>query len=208
MTPAVDSRVKRGFVVANLDSSPSVSGRATPELSEESSSSSSTVSLSASKQMRSKEPDRNGQEMYEKERAGQKPKINVVVIGHVDAGKSTLMGHLLYDMDNVSQRTLHKYEQESKKLGKQSFMYAWILDETEEERSRGITMDVGAFHFETENKMVSYCYVDRKRGDTINCPFIPGDHSRCPWPQGLYPEHDHRSDSSRRCSTRCGRDQW
>lgn len=165
MTPAVDSRVKRGFVVANLDSSPSVSGRATPELSEESSSSSSTVSLSASKQMRSKEPDRNGQEMYEKERAGQKPKINVVVIGHVDAGKSTLMGHLLYDMDNVSQRTLHKYEQESKKLGKQSFMYAWILDETEEERSRGITMDVGAFHFETENKMVSYCYVDRKRGD-------------------------------------------
>lgn len=153
VTPALDARVKRGFVVANLDRSPNVSGRATPEPSEEPSS--STASLSSSKQMRSKEPERNGQEMYERERAGQKPKINVVVIGHVDAGKSTLMGHLLYDMDNVSQRTLHKYEQESKKLGKQSFMFAWILDETEEERSRGITMDVGAFHFETDNKMVS-----------------------------------------------------
>lgn len=153
VTPALDARVKRGFVVANLDRSPNVSGRATPEPSEEQPS--STSSASSSKQMRSKEPDRNGQEMYERERAGQKPKINVVVIGHVDAGKSTLMGHLLYDMDNVSQRTLHKYEQESKKLGKQSFMFAWILDETEEERSRGITMDVGAFHFETDNKMVS-----------------------------------------------------
>lgn len=144
VTPALDTNVKRGFVVAHPEKSPNVSGRATPELSDDS-----------NKTIRSKEPYRNAQELYVRERGGQKPKINVVVIGHVDAGKSTLMGHLLYDMDNVSQRTLHKYEQESKKLGKQSFMYAWILDETEEERSRGITMDVGAFHFETENKMVS-----------------------------------------------------
>lgn len=146
MTPALDSNVKRGFVVASLDKSPNVSGRATPELGS---------TEEANKSLRAKEPERNAQELYEKERGNQKPKINVVVIGHVDAGKSTLMGHLLYDMDNVPQRTLHKYEQESKKLGKQSFMYAWILDETEEERSRGITMDVGASHFETDNKMVT-----------------------------------------------------
>lgn len=49
---------------------------------------------------------------------------------------------------------MHKYEQESKKLGKQSFMYAWVLDETVEERTRGITMDVGRCQFETNNKMV------------------------------------------------------
>lgn len=54
--------------------------------------------------------------------------------GHVDAGKSTLMGHLLYQLGNVNQRVMHKYEQESKKLGKSSFAYAWVLDETEEER--------------------------------------------------------------------------
>lgn len=55
----------------------------------------------------------------------------------------------------VNQKTLHKYEQESRKLGKQSFMYAWVLDETGEERSRGITMDVGRSQFETDTKLVT-----------------------------------------------------
>lgn len=50
---------------------------------------------------------------------------------------------------------MHKYEQESRKLGKQSFMYAWVLDETGEERSRGITMDVGRSQFETDTKHVT-----------------------------------------------------
>lgn len=50
---------------------------------------------------------------------------------------------------------MHKYEQESRKLGKQSFMYAWVLDETGEERNRGITMDVGRFQFETQTKAVT-----------------------------------------------------
>lgn len=58
----------------------------------------------------------------------------MVTIGHVDAGKSTLMGHLLYLLGRVNSKLMHKYEQESRKLGKQSFMYAWILDETGEER--------------------------------------------------------------------------
>lgn len=57
-------------------------------------------------------------------------------LGHVDAGKSTLMGHLLYLLGNVNKRTMHKYEQESKKAGKASFAYAWVLDETGEERDR------------------------------------------------------------------------
>lgn len=59
--------------------------------------------------------------------------------GHVDAGKSTLMGHLLYLLGNVNKRTMHKYEQESKKAGKASFAYAWVLDETGEERDRYTT---------------------------------------------------------------------
>ena len=54
--------------------------------------------------------------------------------GHVDAGKSTLMGHLLYQLGSVNKKVMHKYEQESRKLGKSSFAYAWVLDETEEER--------------------------------------------------------------------------
>lgn len=66
-----------------------------------------------------------------------------------------MMGHLLFDLGNVPQRLMHKYEQESKKMGKQSFMYAWVLDETGEERTRGITMDCGYQRFETATKQVT-----------------------------------------------------
>ncbi|XP_056150534.1 HBS1-like protein [Lampris incognitus] len=88
-------------------------------------------------------------------RQGGKPLLNLVVIGHVDAGKSTLMGHLLFLLGNVNKRTMHKYEQESKKAGKASFAYAWVLDETGEERDRGVTMDVGMTKFETTSKVVT-----------------------------------------------------
>ncbi|XP_033120935.1 HBS1-like protein isoform X2 [Anneissia japonica] len=89
------------------------------------------------------------------ERQAEKPLLNLVVIGHVDAGKSTLMGHLLQQLGNVNQRTMHRYEQESKKQGKASFAYAWVLDETGEERQRGITMDVGINKFETEHRIIT-----------------------------------------------------
>ncbi|XP_030641832.1 HBS1-like protein [Chanos chanos] len=88
-------------------------------------------------------------------RQGGKPLLNLVVIGHVDAGKSTLMGHLLYLLGNVNKRTMHKYEQEAKKAGKASFAYAWVLDETGEERERGVTMDVGMTKFETNSKVIT-----------------------------------------------------
>uniref|UniRef100_G3TSF9 HBS1-like protein n=1 Tax=Loxodonta africana TaxID=9785 RepID=G3TSF9_LOXAF len=88
-------------------------------------------------------------------RQGGKQLLNLVVIGHVDAGKSTLMGHMLYLLGNVNKRTMHKYEQESKKAGKASFAYAWVLDETGEERERGVTMDVGMTKFETKTKIIT-----------------------------------------------------
>ncbi|KAE8602531.1 hypothetical protein XENTR_v10014020 [Xenopus tropicalis] len=88
-------------------------------------------------------------------RQGGKHLLNLVVIGHVDAGKSTLMGHLLYLLGHVNKRTMHKYEQESKKAGKASFAYAWVLDETGEERQRGVTMDVGMTKFETKSKVIT-----------------------------------------------------
>eukprot|EP01103_Thecamoeba_quadrilineata_P000015 TRINITY_DN1000_c0_g1_i1.p1 TRINITY_DN1000_c0_g1~~TRINITY_DN1000_c0_g1_i1.p1 ORF type:complete len:641 (+),score=139.19 TRINITY_DN1000_c0_g1_i1:1-1923(+) len=84
-----------------------------------------------------------------------KESLNLVVIGHVDAGKSTLMGHLLYLLGQVDPKIMHKYEKESKQIGKQSFSYAWVLDEYDEERQRGITMDVGMNHFETEKKRLT-----------------------------------------------------
>lgn len=94
------------------------------------------------------------EDLYKKERGSEKTRMNLVVVGHVDAGKSTLMGHLLFKLGQVSKKTMHKFEQDSKKLGKSSFLYAWVLDETPEERNRGITMDVAETKFETSSKSV------------------------------------------------------
>ena len=54
---------------------------------------------------------------YEKVRGESKEMVNLVVIGHVDSGKSTLMGHLLFKLGNVSQKIMHKHEKESRKVG-------------------------------------------------------------------------------------------
>ena len=107
------------------------------------------------KQVVMRKSELNVSEEFRKTRGNGKEFLNLIVIGHVDSGKSTLMGHLLFQLGQVSQKIMHKYEQESRKVGKQSFMYAWVLDETDEERERGITMDVGQNRFETENRVVT-----------------------------------------------------
>jgi elongation factor 1 alpha-like protein len=99
------------------------------------------------------DPKANSAEFAVK-RANCKPVINLVVVGHVDAGKSTLMGHLLFQLGSVSKKKMHSYESNAKKMGKASFAFAWVLDETDEERSRGITMDVAQNAFETDHKQV------------------------------------------------------
>ncbi|KAH1635765.1 hypothetical protein KXX59_003884 [Aspergillus fumigatus] len=71
--------------------------------------------------------------------------------GHVDAGKSTLMGRLLADLKAVDQRTLERYQREAEKIGKGSFALAWVLDQGTEERARGVTIDIAMNKFETEN---------------------------------------------------------
>lgn len=70
--------------------------------------------------------------------------------GHVDAGKSTLMGRLLFDLKAVDQRTIEKYRKESEAIGKGSFALAWVLDQDSEERSRGVTIDIAMNKFETD----------------------------------------------------------
>ncbi|MFH4974713.1 hypothetical protein AB6A40_001422 [Gnathostoma spinigerum] len=87
-----------------------------------------------------------------------KPLINLVIVGHVDAGKSTLMGHLLYLLGCVDSRTMHKYKVNSARTGKASFAFAWVLDDTEEERERGVTMDIARTAFNTEHRRI--CVLD------------------------------------------------
>lgn len=78
--------------------------------------------------------------------------LNLVFIGHVDAGKSTLSGSILYIMGKVDKRTIERYEKEAKDRNRESWFLAFILDTSEEERSKGITVEVGRAHFETEKK--------------------------------------------------------
>lgn len=78
-----------------------------------------------------------------------KPHVNIVVIGHVDAGKSTTTGHLIYKCGGIDKRVMEKFEKESAEMGKGSFKYAWVLDNLKAERERGITIDISLWKFET-----------------------------------------------------------
>jgi len=75
--------------------------------------------------------------------------INIVVIGHVDSGKSTTTGHLIYKCGGIDKRTIEKFEKEAQEMGKGSFKYAWVLDKLKAERERGITIDIALWKFET-----------------------------------------------------------
>ncbi|XP_033120334.1 elongation factor 1-alpha, somatic form [Anneissia japonica] len=75
--------------------------------------------------------------------------INIVVIGHVDSGKSTSTGHLIYKCGGIDKRAIEKFEKEAAEMGKGSFKYAWVLDKLKAERERGITIDIALWKFET-----------------------------------------------------------
>jgi len=80
----------------------------------------------------------------------EKVHINIFVIGHVDSGKSTTTGHLIYKCGGIDKRSIEKFEKESADLGKSSFKYAWVLDKLKAERERGITIDISLWKFQTE----------------------------------------------------------
>jgi len=79
----------------------------------------------------------------------EKTHVNLVVIGHVDAGKSTTTGHLIYKCGGIDKRAIEKFEKEAADMGKGSFKYAWVLDKLKAERERGITIDIALWKFET-----------------------------------------------------------
>ncbi|BFZ56538.1 translation termination factor GTPase eRF3 [Savitreella phatthalungensis] len=84
-----------------------------------------------------------------------KEHVSIVFIGHVDAGKSTLGGQLLILTGMVDQRTVDKFRREAAEMGRESWVYSWALDSTKQERSKGITVEVGRAHFETDKRAYS-----------------------------------------------------
>jgi peptide chain release factor subunit 3 len=84
-----------------------------------------------------------------------KEHVNIIFIGHVDAGKSTLGGSILYATGMVDERTMEKNKKEAKDMGRETWYLSWALDLTKEERSKGKTVEVGRGFFETEKRRYS-----------------------------------------------------
>uniref|UniRef100_A0A1B6C4F9 Eukaryotic peptide chain release factor GTP-binding subunit n=1 Tax=Clastoptera arizonana TaxID=38151 RepID=A0A1B6C4F9_9HEMI len=94
-----------------------------------------------------KKPYRNPEETKSR-----KEHVNVVIIGHVDAGKSTIGGQIMALTGMVDKRTLEKYEREAKERSRESWYLSWALDTNQEEREKGKTVEVGRAYFETDKK--------------------------------------------------------
>ncbi|CCC68405.1 hypothetical protein NCAS_0B03210 [Naumovozyma castellii] len=83
---------------------------------------------------------------------GGKDHVSIIFMGHVDAGKSTMGGNLLYLTGSVDKRTIEKYEREAKDAGRQGWYLSWVMDTNKEERNDGKTIEVGKAYFETEKR--------------------------------------------------------
>uniref|UniRef100_A0A7S2VFT0 Elongation factor 1-alpha n=1 Tax=Entomoneis paludosa TaxID=265537 RepID=A0A7S2VFT0_9STRA len=90
--------------------------------------------------------------------SSEKTNVSMVVIGHVDAGKSTTMGHLIMKCGGVDKKTIDKFASEAAEVGKDSFKYAWLLDNLKAERERGITIDISLWKFESSKYL--YTVID------------------------------------------------
>lgn len=87
--------------------------------------------------------------------AGEKPTMNVVFVGHVDHGKSTCIGRLMYDSGVIPEQEMKKLEEEAKKLGKAGFEFAFVMDNIKEERERGVTIDLSYQKLITPKRQVT-----------------------------------------------------
>lgn len=82
--------------------------------------------------------------------ASDKPHLNLVIIGHVDHGKSTMVGRVLLDTGQIEPHVIEGYRKEAATKGKESFALAWVMDNLKEERERGVTIDVAHRRFDTD----------------------------------------------------------
>ncbi|MCD6371652.1 MAG: translation elongation factor EF-1 subunit alpha [Candidatus Aenigmarchaeota archaeon] len=85
----------------------------------------------------------------------EKPHLNIITAGHVDHGKSTLIGRLLYDSGAIPETELKKIRELAKELGKETFEFAFVMDREKEERMRGLTIDVMHRPFETRKYFIT-----------------------------------------------------
>lgn len=99
-----------------------------------------------------KEQEDEVDEEVVKDMFGGKDHVSIIFMGHVDAGKSTMGGNILYLTGSVDKRTVEKYEREAKDAGRQGWYLSWVMDTNKEERNDGKTIEVGRAYFETEKR--------------------------------------------------------
>lgn len=82
--------------------------------------------------------------------ATDKPHQNLAIIGHVGHGKSTLVGRLLYETESIPEHIIEQHREEAEEKGKGGYEFAYVMDSLEEERERGLTIDIAHQEFETD----------------------------------------------------------
>ena len=88
----------------------------------------------------------------------EKPHINIVFVGHVDHGKSTAVGRLMYDSGNLDEQVMRKLKEKAQELGKAGFEFAFVMDNLKEERERGVTIDLA--HKKFVSQKYEYTIID------------------------------------------------
>ncbi|MEM4511309.1 MAG: translation elongation factor EF-1 subunit alpha [Nanopusillaceae archaeon] len=86
----------------------------------------------------------------------EKPHLNIVTIGHVDNGKSTMLGRMLWDLKLIDEKILNQLKELAKQLGKETFEFAFVMDKTKEERERGLTIDPTFYKLITKKYEVTF----------------------------------------------------
>lgn len=157
--PAAGAKVAAGHAIEKTgEASPAAasSGKASPTFSSGRESPSATPEKKVAKDALAVEKEQEAdvdeevlREMYGKEH------VNVIFLGHVDAGKSTLGGSILFATGMVDERTMDKYKREAKEAGRETWYLSWALDLTKEERAKGKTVEVGRGFFETDKRRYS-----------------------------------------------------
>ena len=157
-TTTTTTTTKSTGAAETLAPSPSASGnpKSTPE------STSELVEVAANQQQQAEDANARAlseclRDLEAMEAAGSstKPTIILVVLGHVDAGKSTLMGRLFAELGVIDSREVRRRAHQATQIGKGSFGWAWLMDERPEERERGVTIDIAKRSFQTERRQVT-----------------------------------------------------
>ena len=108
--------------------------------------------------------------------ASDKPHMNLAVIGHIDHGKSTTVGRMMFETGAVPAHIIEGYRKEAESKGKATFEFAWVMDNLKEERERGITIDIALWKFETPKYYVTVigklpcCNQSAAAADTLQTP--------------------------------------